>query len=78
MEPTSGSTSSSKLIPYTEGLKREFQAGIKPWIYSLYNNFPEIKKGKSYWSVTPMATEKNIHLEEFQLVLKRIVNILAK
>lgn len=58
LEPTSGSTSSSKLIPYTEGLKREFQAGIKPWIYSLYNNFPEIKKGKSYWSVTPMATEK--------------------
>lgn len=58
LELTSGSMTASKLIPYTEGLKKEFQAGIKPWIYSLYISYPEIKKGKSYWSVTPVTTEK--------------------
>lgn len=58
LELTSGSMSASKLIPYTEGLKKEFQAGIKPWIYSLYSSCPEMKKGKSYWSVTPVTTEK--------------------
>lgn len=58
LELTSGSMSASKLIPYTEGLKREFQAGIKPWIYSLYSLYPEIKKGKSYWSVTPVTSER--------------------
>lgn len=55
LEPTSGSNSASKLIPYTESLKKEFQVGIKAWLYSMYKNYPEIKKGKSYWSVTPIA-----------------------
>jgi hypothetical protein len=32
LEPTSGSTAASKLIPYTHGLKREFERGIAPWM----------------------------------------------
>ena len=31
LEPTSGSTSASKYIPYTNSLKREFQNALKPW-----------------------------------------------
>lgn len=54
-EPTSGSSSAKKLIPYTDGLKAEFQRGIRPWICDLYRNCPGVKRGKSYWSVTPVT-----------------------
>ncbi len=57
-EPTSGSTKAAKLIPYTKSLKEEFQRGIKPWIYDLYTSYPEIRWGKSYWSITPAAGER--------------------
>jgi hypothetical protein len=57
-EPTSGSTKAAKLIPYTKSLKEEFQKGIKPWIYDLYTSYPEIRRGKSYWSITPAASGK--------------------
>lgn len=56
-EPTSGSSSAHKLIPYTKGLKAEFQKGIQPWLYDLYTHYPQIKYGKSYWSITP-ATQR--------------------
>lgn len=54
-EPTSGSSRAKKLIPYTNGLKLEFQRGIRPWIYDLYRNCPGVKWGRSYWSVTPVT-----------------------
>jgi len=56
LELSSGSTSASKLIPYTKALKEEFQKGIKPWLYDLYSSYKGIKWGRSYWSVTPAAT----------------------
>jgi hypothetical protein len=43
LEPTSGSSSASKLIPYTKALQREFMAGVKPWLADLYNVYPKIK-----------------------------------
>ncbi len=52
-ELTGGSGGAVKLIPYTPSLKREFLAGIKPWIYSLYKDYPKLRWGKSYWSITP-------------------------
>ncbi len=57
-ELTGGSGGATKLIPYTKGLKQEFLRGTKPWIYSLYKKYPEIKFGKSYWSITPPAHQK--------------------
>ena len=57
LEPTSGSTSPSKFIPYTEKLKREFQQGIFPWLYDLFTNKPSVGNGSFYWSITP-ATHK--------------------
>jgi hypothetical protein len=57
LEPTGGSSGGSKLIPYTEGLKRQFQRGISPWIADLYRNMNGLMKGQSYWSVTPVATD---------------------
>lgn len=56
LELSSGSTSSSKLIPYTNSLKKQFMNGISAWIYDLYLNYPELKKAKSYWSISPITT----------------------
>lgn len=62
LEPTSGSSSAVKLVPYTKSLRREFQNGLKPWIFNLYSGVKGIKWGKSYWSVTP-AVFKNTKTE---------------
>lgn len=53
LEPTSGSSAASKWIPYTRGLKKDFQAGLLPWLYDLYSGWPGLQWGKSYWSITP-------------------------
>jgi hypothetical protein len=55
LEPTSGSTSATKLIPYTASLKAEFQRGIAPWIADLYSHHPALLCGQAYWSVTPVT-----------------------
>jgi hypothetical protein len=55
LEPTSGSTSATKLIPYTASLKAEFQRGIAPWIADLYSHHPALVCGQAYWSVTPVT-----------------------
>ncbi len=54
-ELSSGSAAASKLIPYTAGLKAEFQRGLAPWIYDLYTREPELKRGPAYWSITPLT-----------------------
>ncbi|MEK6828141.1 MAG: GH3 auxin-responsive promoter family protein [Nanoarchaeota archaeon] len=55
LEPTSGSTAPSKLIPYTKSLMKEFQKGIGPWIYDMYTNRKQLMFGNAYWSITPMS-----------------------
>lgn len=52
-EETSGSTSASKLIPYTNHLKQEFETGIAPWMVGLYQSHPNTFDGPSYWSISP-------------------------
>lgn len=58
-ELTSGSSGGKKLIPCTKSLKREFQRGIKPWLYDIYSRVPAVCGGKSYWSVTPVTAGKS-------------------
>lgn len=58
LEPTGGSCSGSKLIPYTAGLKRQFQRGIAPWIADLFRTCPELLCGESYWSVSPAVQKQ--------------------
>lgn len=60
LELSSGSTSASKLIPYTRGLKEDFQRGLRPWLYDLYTNQAGIKSGKSYWSITPANGQNRV------------------
>lgn len=54
-EPSSGSTAPSKLIPYTDQLQREFQAAISAWIYNIFQNYPDLKDGPAYWSISPLT-----------------------
>ncbi len=56
LEPTSGSSSQSKLIPYTTSLQREFQAGIRAWIADLFLHCPDLMAGQAYWAISPAAT----------------------
>jgi hypothetical protein len=51
--PTSGSTGARKLIPFTAGLQREFNAAIGPWLADLARQCPGLMGGPAYWSVTP-------------------------
>ncbi|MBN8459735.1 MAG: GH3 auxin-responsive promoter family protein [Verrucomicrobia bacterium] len=51
--PTSGSTSGSKLVPWTAMLGREFRRGIDPWIAALYTRHPGLLDSKAYWSISP-------------------------
>jgi hypothetical protein len=53
--PTSGSTGGRKLIPFTSGLQREFNAAIGPWLVDLARQFPEVMRGRAYWSITPVT-----------------------
>lgn len=57
-EPTSGSSSSSKLIPYTSGLSKDFRNGLDPWICFLYLRHLSLFFGSVYWSITPSQHEK--------------------
>ncbi len=53
LEPTSGTTGGEKLIPYTAGLRRQFQRGISAWIADLYSRRPAVRRGRAYWSISP-------------------------
>jgi len=54
-QPTSGSSSATKLIPWTATLGREFRRGISPWLFALYHRKPELLLGTAYWSISPPA-----------------------
>ena len=51
-QPTSGSTSKIKWIPYTRPFLDQADEAISPWMSDLYANFPGIKKGRHYWSLS--------------------------
>ena len=52
-EPTSGTTSGRKLIPYTAGLQRQYRRLIAPWMWDLFRGRPDIRGGRAYWSISP-------------------------
>lgn len=53
--PTSGTTSGSKLIPWTPALRREFNAALGPWITGFMRARPAAWRGAAYWSLSPPA-----------------------
>jgi GH3 auxin-responsive promoter len=57
---TSGTTAGSKLVPYTDSLLREFQAGIAPWAFHMFRRRPALLRGTSYWSISPVAARDSV------------------
>jgi hypothetical protein len=57
---SSGSTASSKLIPYTAGLLGDFQRGVGPWLAGLYLEYGSLLSGKSYWQVSPIGVPAGV------------------
>jgi hypothetical protein len=56
LEPTSGTTSGEKLVPYTAGLRKSFQRAIRAWMWNLFYNRPTLRTGTAYWSISPLAS----------------------
>jgi hypothetical protein len=52
-EPTSGSMSASKYIPYTSTLREQFQKSISAWLADLYLHHKSLFSGRAYWQITP-------------------------
>lgn len=55
-ELSSGSTSASKMIPYTRTLQREFRLALSTWIHDLYTQHPALMAGPAYWSISPLTS----------------------
>lgn len=55
---TSGTTNSSKWIPYNVSLKKEFEETLGAWVYNLFENFPDLCRGRAYWTVTPVLNKE--------------------
>src|SRR5262249_50388998 len=53
LEPTSGTTGGEKLIPYTAGLRRQFQRAVAAWVADLLWHRPAVRHGRAYWSISP-------------------------
>lgn len=82
-QPTSGSTSKEKWIPYTERFLKELNSASLTWICDIYKNFPKVKNGKQYWSLSWLPEEirkkrKNDDLEVLNFFEKILLkNIMA-
>ena len=57
-ECSSGSSSATKLIPYTEGLLGEFSAATNAWLYNIFSQNLNLMGTQSYWSVSPSSRER--------------------
>jgi hypothetical protein len=56
-QPTSGSSSAIKWIPYTNRYLKEIDQVAAPWMHDLYDRYPDIREGKHYWSLSWIPTE---------------------
>ncbi len=56
-QPTSGSTSGVKWVPYTQMFLNELDQVITAWVGDLYRQFPKQAQGTHYWSLSWIPTE---------------------
>lgn len=57
-EPTGGSVSGAKLVPYTQRLQRQFTRGIHAWVFHLFRWRPSLVAGCAYFSITPFGSSR--------------------
>jgi len=53
-EQTSGTTSGSRLVPYTSEGLYAFRRAVFPWLHDLLAHRPGIAAGRAYWAVSPI------------------------
>lgn len=53
LEPTGGSSSAEKLIPYTDSLRMEYQRALAIWVWDVMRHLPDVRRGRAYWSISP-------------------------
>lgn len=56
-EPTSGSTELRKWIPYSREFLNEINLSAAVWLGDVYYQYPNIKKGRHYWSLSWLPQE---------------------
>ncbi|MFP4039164.1 MAG: GH3 auxin-responsive promoter family protein [Desulfosudaceae bacterium] len=56
-QPTSGSTSAIKWIPYTDQFLKQLDSLISPMVYRMYQDYPAVRRGSHYWSLSWVPTE---------------------
>lgn len=61
LQPTSGSSSTPKLIPYTAGMAVQVRAALDAWVADLFMRYPKLLTGWQYWAISPAneATRDN-------------------
>lgn len=76
-QPTSGSTSQIKWIPYNKSLLRDFDLAASIWMADMAINFPKIKNGKHYWSLSwlpnSLRSEQNLDDSEILSPVKKFL-----
>lgn len=63
-QPTSGSTSAIKWVPYTKHFLGELDNAISPWVVDLYRQYPGLMKGRHYWSMSWVPTALRASMRE--------------
>src|SRR5262245_52479468 len=58
LEPTSGTTAGEKWVPYTAGLRRQFQRAVAAWVADLFSRRPAVRCGRAYWSISPALSRR--------------------
>lgn len=56
-EPTSGSTNAVKWIPYSKGFLTEINRAAVAWLYDTFKQYPNVLKGRHYWSISWVPPE---------------------
>ncbi|MDF1629278.1 MAG: GH3 auxin-responsive promoter family protein [Alcanivoracaceae bacterium] len=62
-QPTSGSTSAIKWLPYTKRFLDEMDQAICPWLGDMYRSYPDIRAGSHYWSLSWVPTSLRSELK---------------
>jgi len=63
-QPTSGSSSKVKWIPYTRGFLDDLDEAVTPWVADLYSTAPRMGRGTHYWSLSWVPSSLRGHTSD--------------
>jgi len=50
---SSGTCAASKLIPFTQSFRKEYNRAINAWLFDLYLQYPKLMAGTQFWIISP-------------------------